>query len=174
MGKEIFRPIKGYEGYYEVSNLGKVKNLAKEWSVGRKGDTILRAGHRKIGYDFVVLCVDKVKKYASVHRLVAEHFCDNPNSFPDVNHKNGMKGDNRAENLEWCTQSYNVQHAYDNGLKVGSRGEENGSARFKSDDILDIRLMSRMGITQTVIASKYKTSQRTISKIVLRQRWQHI
>lgn len=174
MKEEIFKPIKDYEEFYEVSNLGRVKSLAKRWAVGVKRDTILRPGHRKIGYDFVVLCVDKVKKYASVHRLVAEHFCDNPFNYNVVNHINGDKSDNRAVNLEWCTTSYNCQHAYDTGLKEGKRGCENHNSKITEIDVIKIRELSCLGTSQREIGELFNIKQQQISKIVNKQRWKHI
>lgn len=174
MEEEIFKPIKDYEGFYEVSNLGKVKSLAKTWSAGRKSDSILKPGHRKAGYDFVVLCVNKVKEYASIHRLVAEHFCDNPFNYKVVNHINGNKFDNRSVNLEWCTTSHNCQHAYDTGLKEGKRGIENHMAKLKQEDIPEIKLLSKMGVPQTEIGKKFGVGQQQISRIVTNQRWKYI
>ena len=59
-----------------------------------------------------------------VHRLVALYFLENPNKYPDINHKNGIKDDNRAENLEWCSKSMNMRHAYDTGLIKGNKNKE--------------------------------------------------
>lgn len=172
---EVFKPIKGYEGYYEVSNCGRVKSMPKTWSVGRKGETILKVGHRKTGYDFVVLCVDKVKKYASVHRLVAQHFCDNPNEYNVVNHLDSNIYNNYYKNLEWTTNSGNSIHGYAYGNRKGMKGENHPLSKYKKDDILKIRELYASGnYSQREIAELYNDKQNNISRIVLKQRWKHI
>ena len=99
---EIWKPIKGYEGLYEVSNFGRIKSL--------KRNIILKSYKDGRGY----LCV-RLYKYNSsiqykVHRLVAEVFIDNPNNYKEVNHKDENKTNNRVENLEWCDRKYNCNY----------------------------------------------------------------
>lgn len=103
---EIFVPIKGYEGLYEVSNLGRVKSF-KMYKDGK----LLKLTIMKIGYLRVTLCKNDVQKPFYVHRLVALHFVENPNpkEFNVINHKDENKLNNVYTNLEWCTQTYN-QH----------------------------------------------------------------
>ena len=113
---EEWRDIKGYEGKYQVSNLGRVKSL---YFINRQAtiprEKILKFGHNKQGYPHVHLCKNnKTSKSIFVHKLVAEAFIPNPNNHPVVNHINEIKTDNRVENLEWCTQQYNVQLYYKN------------------------------------------------------------
>ena len=107
---EIFKDVKGYEGYYEVSNLGRVR------STSYKGIKILKPSITKSGYLNVIFCINQKREHKLVHRLVAETFIPNPKNKPQVNHINGIKTDNRVENLEWCTASENGLHAYKNGL----------------------------------------------------------
>ena len=175
MEQEVFKPIKNYEQYYEVSNMGRIKSLPKRWSVGVKKETILKAGHRKNGYDFVVLCVNKIKVYATIHRIVAKHFCENPNSYQIVNHLNGNKRDNRAINLEWTTQSGNVIHAFKTGLKNGMKGEAHHNTKVKTSDILEIRNMYKeSNLSQFNIGIKFGLSQSQIGRIINNKRWSHI
>lgn len=98
--KEVWKNIVGYEDRYMVSNLGRVK------SVINGKDKILQL-QKDNNYFFVCLRKDGNAKFFRVHRLVASAFVDNPNNYPVVNHINWDKHDNRAENLEWCTYSYN-------------------------------------------------------------------
>lgn len=99
--KEIWKDIKGYEGIYQVSNLGKVKSLLR--------NKLFKVSLNKYGYPRVSF---KNKTY-TVHRLVAEAFIPNPYNKPTVNHKNKIKTDNTVENLEWMTIGENNKHRYD-------------------------------------------------------------
>ena len=119
---EVWKPIKGYEGIYEISNLGNVKALPRI-KVNNRGyqkmkERIAKPSKQNSEYFRVSLTNNNhQRKYYSIHRLVAEAFLPNPNNLPQVNHKDGNKENNNVNNLEWCTRSYNLQHAYDNGLK---------------------------------------------------------
>ena len=113
---EIWKDIKGYEGYYKVSNLGNIKRIE---TVIRYKNNGLRNYPAKVlkqekimeGYLRVVLMKEAVKKRFMSHRLVAEAFIPNTENKPFVNHINGNPNDNRVENLEWCTQSENEKHS---------------------------------------------------------------
>ena len=96
--KEIWKPIKNYEGLYEVSNLGNVKSI--------KNNTLIKPALNK-GYLRLVLYKNGKKKNKTIHQLVAQAFIDNPNDYICVNHINEVKTDNRVENLEWCDNNYN-------------------------------------------------------------------
>lgn len=103
---EVWLPIKGYEGYYEVSNLGRVKSFHGSKII------ILKSGLCGGGYSHVILCSNISKKTIKVHRLVLIAFIPNTENKRCVNHKNGIRTDNRLENLEWATHSENNVHAY--------------------------------------------------------------
>ena len=107
---EIWKPVVGYEGLYEVSNLGRVKSLNYR-RTGKEGILSLKPNER--GYVCVKLSKNGKKKDYKVHRLVAEAFIPNPNNLPQVNHKIDdfeHRSDNRVENLEWCTAEYNANY----------------------------------------------------------------
>ena len=112
--KEIWKPIKGYEGLYEISNYGQVKSNKRE---GTKGLLMKPLVVPLNDYYKVKLCKNGKERKYSIHRLVAETFVPNPNDKPQVNHKNGNKHDNYFENLEWVTCSENLHHAYRTGLR---------------------------------------------------------
>lgn len=110
--KEVWKDVLGYEGLYQVSNLGRVKSLFREvhYKDGRIGhfpEMILRQGTNHKGYKVVYLSKSSSKKTALVHRLVAKAFIPNPNSLPQINHKDEDKVNNTADNLEWCNAKYN-------------------------------------------------------------------
>lgn len=104
--EEEWRDVLGFEELYQVSNLGNVR------TVKRGEATAMSQEEHWNGYLSVHLRNKGVERRASVHRLVAEAFIPNPDGLRDVNHKNGIKTDNRVENLEWLSHSDNIKHAY--------------------------------------------------------------
>lgn len=124
--KEIWKDIKGYEGLYQVSNLGEIRSLDHTTIIRddkknrvyerRKKGRILKPFSSKRGYLKVTLTKNKKTKDVKIHRIVATTFLDNPLNKRDINHKNGIKTDNRIVNLEWATHQENMQHAFKTGL----------------------------------------------------------
>lgn len=106
---EIWKDIEGYEGLYQVSNLGRVKSLGNGNSNKSKNKTLKQQLSHK-GYPMIGLCKNGKPKRFSVHRLVAEAFLPNPNNYDQVNHKDENKTNNCISNLEWCTPQYNVNY----------------------------------------------------------------
>ena len=115
--REIWKDVKGYEGLYQVSNLGNVRGLVRDWNNRTKTIRTMRQYVTKTGYLALRLCKDGKTKLWKTHRLVAEAFLENQMAFPFVNHLDGNKLNNCVSNLEWCTASRNIKHAYDTGLK---------------------------------------------------------
>ena len=131
--EEIWKPVKGYEGLYEISNQGRLKSLPHEVHRRGYGTILVKGGILKLhynlnGYHIHLLCKQGAKPYCSrIHRLVAETFIPNPENKPCIDHINGIRDDNRAENLRWCTLKENCNFAL--ARKHGSEakmGEKNG------------------------------------------------
>ncbi len=102
--EEIWKDIKGYEGLYQVSNLGRVKSLNYKHTGKSK---IRKTSKDRYGYDQIILNKNSKSKSYKIHRLVAQAFIPNHNNYPSINHKDENKSNNYVENLEWCTVAYN-------------------------------------------------------------------
>jgi hypothetical protein len=116
---EIYKDVVGYEGIYQVSNLGNVKRFYKK----NQNGIIIKPINNGRGYYRVGLYKNKKPKYCYIHRLIAECFINNINNYKTVNHINGIKNDNRLENLEWCSYADNNIHALQTGLRVHPSGD---------------------------------------------------
>jgi hypothetical protein len=143
MSSQIWKPIDGYLGFYEVSDRGMVRSVNRAVSVlngkTRKitGRTIAPKRHSQ-GYRFVALSKGGAINNRYIHRLVAAAFISNPMRLPLVNHLSGDKTDNRVANLQWVTHAENVQHAYDNGLNC-NKGAAHHFAAGVIDNVLGKR-----------------------------------
>lgn len=121
--KEIWKDIKGF-GNYQISSFGNVRNKNYHRQNVIKE---IKQTDNGCGYLRVALCKGSKTSYFYVHRLVGEHFLENKNNEKCINHKNGIRSDNRAENLEWCSYSYNVKYSYD---KLGHKLTEKHLKKF--------------------------------------------
>lgn len=147
---EEWRDIIGYEGIYQISNLGRVKSLNYN-NTGKEG--LRELDDDKYGYKVINLYKNGKGKRYSVHRLVAIAFIPNPNNLPQVNHINEIKNDNRVENLEWCTNEYN--HNY------GTRNKRSGESKSKKVKCITTGEIFR---SSTEGSKKYKISPSLIRR----------
>lgn len=161
---EIWKPVVGYEGLYEVSSHGNVKSL-------RSGKILKPTSQPQHRYKFVSLrnAKGKVKpKSPRIHRLVAEAFIPNPENKPQVNHKNGDRIDNHVDNLEWATGSENILHSYDHLKRLGP------TCKLTVEQVREIKKLLAQGMSQRKIAAQYGLTQGTIWFINVGRNWRRV
>ena len=172
--KEVWRPVYGYTGIYEVSNLGRVKSLARKVDRGCKGikhtkDKILSPAKTKTGYVFVDLYKNNVSKMFLVHRLVAKAFIKQCKET--VNHIDGDKSNNALCNLEWATYSENNKHAYSTGLK-SAKGERNSQAKLTRVKVNKLkRYYEKHKPTYQELGDKFGICRQQASMIIRGKAW---
>jgi hypothetical protein len=167
--EEVWKDVKDFEGLYQVSNLGNVKRLKSkrvlsERLIGRSLD--------RYGYVKRTLSKDGKNFCFTEHRLVAMAFVKNSENKLTVNHINGIKTDNRVENLEWSTSLENKQHAIKTGL-TNLKGINHGRCKLTEEQVLEIK---KIGFSQTrmSLSKKYGVARITISRIIKKENWNHI
>lgn len=133
--KEVWKDIKGFEGIYQVSNLGRVRSIRV---IYLKPQTI-GGGYNSVRLYNIKATKPTKPKTKLLHRLIAENFIPNPNKKSCVNHKNGIKTDNRLENLEWVTNSENGLHAYRIGLNYTRDEYRNKLGEYTSKIVIDLQ-----------------------------------
>ena len=175
---EIWADIKGFEGYYQISNLGIVRSIDrvvahKRTGVMRfKGRLLSMCLNRTNGYKRVYLTKDNTSFKFYVHVLVANHFIEKVNGKIFINHKDGIKTNNTVDNLEWVTKSENAIHAVETGLNNPCKRESNGNSKLKNKDIDDIIKLFKTGeYTQVAISKMYGVCKQTINNIVRGNNW---
>ena len=170
--EEIWKDIEGYEGLYQVSNLGRVKSLDRHirgtnnslrFHCGR----IMSPADNGKGYLSLTLKNNGQEKTVYVHRLVAQHFIPNPNRKSDVNHKDFDKSNNRCDNLEWATRSENERHSLIHGK---------ARQRITAEDVISIRNRKNNGESYNSIFGDYvnKISQSAFLKAYRGYTWKYI
>ena len=158
--------VKGLEGRYAVSDSGEVMSMDYK----RSGLPGILKPQNSVGYHKVIIGGKK----RMVHALVAEAFIGPRQHGLQINHKNGIKTDNRVENLEYCTCSENILHAHAAGLKTGPRGERQGNSKLTNEKVFEIRKMLRLGFMNKEIAETFGVSRVAISNIKTGSRWSHL
>lgn len=159
--KEIWKPIAEYKGYYEVSNLGRVRGLDRSVKhitgrTNRLKGKVLIPNRNKLGYKYQQLHKNASSKLIGIHRLVCIAFLDNPKNHPLVNHKDSNPSNNHLDNLEWSTFSGNTLHS----LKKGRwRGKISG------EKATEIHTMYAKGVDTKEIAKIFNITTNTVSRI---------
>lgn len=166
---EIWKSIKGFENY-EVSNLGNIKNT----NFKRTGkEQLIKPTKNSSGYLLLSLFKDSKRNRFTVHRLVIDAFVLNIDNKKCVNHINGIKTDNRLENLEWNTHSENTLNAFKIGLMKNRFGESQHLSKLTEKQVLEIR-ENKECLSYRKMAKKYNVSVFTIQAVVKRITWKHI
>lgn len=180
---EIWKPITGYEGYYEVSSHGRVRSVPRLYSKRVRGGILasrLVGGQvlkpsRNGKYLTVSLHGQNGRKTHAVHKLVALEFVPNPDHLPQVNHKDEDKWNNRVDNLEWCTSSYNTTYGTIRERKsIKLSGESNPRSRLTTTDVRMIRERAAHGESYDTLAVEFGVTRDTIYQIVTRRRWSNV
>jgi hypothetical protein len=171
---EQWREIQGYEGVYEVSDLGNVRRV-KPASGTRPGSRLKPLPDSCGQYFMVSLSNHAVMKRFLVHALVAVAFLGKRPRGRQVNHKDGDKRNNAASNLEYVTRRENMAHAYRLGLvgKQDNRGERNNSAKLTVDQVLQIRSL-RGRCSSPEVARRFSISRSQAHKVLCGQAWPHV
>ena len=169
---EIWKPIKGLEKFFEVSNKGRVKSLERVVFAGSRGAKRIlpeRIMKQRVSRKYLAVWLElsigefKFRRGVSVHRLVAHEFHENPLRKKTVNHINGDKLDNRAENLEWATHSENTKHAFANGLMPKPKG----NLKFSPETILKVFELRKKDMMHKEIAKELGMGISTVTHILL-------
>jgi NUMOD4 motif/HNH endonuclease len=161
---EIWKTIPEFE-MYSVSNKGQVRNDLRNRILN-----LFPVG----GYLMVNLSSNGKKKLLYVHRLVGLVFVDNPNMYPEINHKNGKKDDNNSENLEWVTRSENIKHAYAINLMKPMQGESSAMSKLTDADVNKIRELRASGIILRELSDRFGVAKSVISNVSNYKAWKHL
>jgi hypothetical protein len=179
---ELWKDIQGYEGLYQVSNLGRVKSLPKYVKTGKGGkgkryipENLLTPCKKENNYFFVALAKDGIKNCHYLHRLVALAFIPNPENKPQVNHLKSDKSDNRASELEWSTRNENLLHSFREGTHKPMRGTISPKAKLNDEKVYSIKeTYSNGGISIRKLALEYGVHHSVIDGIIHGKRWPHV
>lgn len=174
---EVWAPVVNREGSYEVSSLGRIKSLTRNIIVKSNNNSYIKRVPERIrilglnpqGYRTIHYGKGATRL---VHREVATSFIPNTNMLPFVNHINGVKTDNRVENLEWCTREYNERHAILSGLK-SSLGSNNTMAKLDELSVLLIRKLSTEKSAYE-LGKMFNVHPYTIRRVINRETWDHV
>lgn len=177
---KIWKPVKGYEDYYEVNTDGDIRTIERYIILPThkylKKQKYLKQFVDGRGYMHVKLYNGKGSaKSTTTHRVVATTFIENPHNLPEINHKDGNKLNNNVDNLEWVTRSYNVKHAYVFRDPKTYKGSGNKLAKLTEEQVIELRKERETHkTTYKKLAEKYKIGITLVGYIVNRKTWRHV
>lgn len=177
--EEIWKRVIGYEEFYKVSSLGRIlripKKVTNNFGTFISKEIILKGSISMKGYVKQTLTKNNKQHTLLVHRLVAEAFIQNPEGKPMVNHINGIKDDNRLENLEWVTDSGNMQHALRTKLLIPRNGSDIYFSKFTTEEVKLIKYKFHIeNISITNLSEMLDCNRRTIADIIKERTWRHV
>lgn len=175
---EVWKDIEGYEGYYQVSDHGRVKSLDRYVGHLGKNKALKKSRVFRNGWmnKSLIVCLSKEdqSKGFLIYRLVAKAFIPNPLEKPEVNHLDGNRYNNHISNLEWATRSENEKHAYDTGLYISRKGSQMHCAKLNESQISEIKDLFKQGVSRKNIASAFKIDYSQACKIIKGSSWKHL
>ncbi len=164
--EERWKDVVNYEGIYQVSDFGNVRNTKTKRLVKQRDKTDNRRATLN-KYKQVSLYSNMIITVKQVQRIVAEAFIPNPNNKPLVNHKDNVKRNNTIDNLEWVTASENVLHAFNNGFRDSGNGEKHGYRKLKPEDKKAIKTRyNKRTCTRKELAKEYNVTTASIDRIL--------
>lgn len=174
---EIWMDVKGYEGLYQVSDLGSIKRTSDQY--GRIVNRILINSTKQCGHLCVTLSFKGKTKTRLVHHLVLEAFIGLRPVGTECRHLDGNPANNKLNNLKWGTRSENVEDAMKHGTfslppRNDLEGSKSSSAKLNDNKIIEIRKLHAEGMSDTEIAKKYGVCRQTINTIINNKRWKHV
>lgn len=181
---EVWKDVKGYEGLYEVSNLGAVRSKDRHVDfVDKRGykakrfypSRVVKQRTIKGGYLICELSRNGNRERILAHRLVAMNFLENENCLKEVNHIDADKTNNKVNNLEWVTRGENIRHAFRLGLVKREKGSKLYNSKFAEEDIVSIRKSYKEG-TMNIndLARMYNVNRKTMDSICTYKSWKHV
>lgn len=171
----MWADIPGYEGIYQINRDGHVVSLTKAGRQGRharKKPVIIRHATNRHGYEVVKLCLNGKERYHAVHRLLLTVFVRPPKDGEQGCHNNGIRNDNRIENLRWGTAAENQadRRIHDTALV----GVKNHNARLDPQSVSEIRNKYLLGASKGALSREYKVNHRTITDVINRRTWKEV
>lgn len=179
LAAEEWKPVEGYQDYYAISNMGRIKGLSRTINVCNtstyiRPEIIMRPNLTKANYYIIEFTANGRSSTFYIHRLVAQHFIPNPENKPQVNHKFGITTDNRWHQIEWSTESENNKHAY---RVLGRRSTLKDMIGSKNHESIEVAAVKDLAIlqfdTQTQCANFFNTSIATLKRVIKGDRLLH-